>query len=252
MLVGGAALAVAGLYYFGKFRLPGRRSRVRRRTKSVQVDQPERFLHLEKLQEATGITVERLEDVLERWKKQAKTAVLSRAEFGKVLRSLHVEDGHTIESIFRAWDINSDGQIDLNELLFGFLMSTSSSHRQKVKFLFQLADNDHDGFVNLEEVIGLYQTFIKYKGLELDEKELSKNLTSAFNEADHTHDQALNLDGESLFKFVFRCVNISKRFVFFSLEFIGLTGVDFIEGVNEDLTSAILDAFGIHVMQVEK
>ncbi|CAF4162443.1 unnamed protein product, partial [Rotaria magnacalcarata] len=59
---------------------------------------------------------------------------------------------HVVNAIYKAFDVDNNGKVDIKEFAVGFLLTTKGSVEEKLDYTFQLYDIDKDGFIDQSEI----------------------------------------------------------------------------------------------------
>jgi len=114
--------------------------------------------------------------------------VLGRREFTEIHRKLAVKDDKVIESLFRFWDLNADGNVDFVELVEGLNLFCFGSRTHKLERLFRVFDLDDNGFITRAELKQLLTAFLD----KHDEKRVEEAVRKLFSAADSNNDSRLS------------------------------------------------------------
>ena len=61
-----------------------------------------------------------------------------------------------VDNTFRAFDRNNNGKVDFREFLTGLSKSSQGSFEDKMKWVFQLYDTDHNGLISKDEMFNIF------------------------------------------------------------------------------------------------
>ena len=97
------------------------------------------------------------------------------------------------ENTFRVFDHNNDGKIDFREFMIGLSMSSKGSFDDKMKWIFQLYDENKNGLISKEEFFVIVQAMQEMSD-ETDATRAQKHVDSVYDSADLNEDGQLTYD----------------------------------------------------------
>ena len=110
--------------------------------------------------------------------------LLNKREFCK---ALGVEPNLFYDRMFAIFDKDRTGFIDFREFVMGMaIFAASTPIEEKLKFSFQVYDQDGDGFVKEEELVSLLEAVFQENRLALTSEQVKRLVMQTFAEADVT------------------------------------------------------------------
>jgi len=83
---------------------------------------------------------------------------ITRGAFGAVFERMGVTDGRVIESAFKAWDADGNGEISFSEFASVVAVQKEGTKREKLEFLFEIWDVDGNGIITRPEMQKIFRT----------------------------------------------------------------------------------------------
>ncbi|CAF4191961.1 unnamed protein product, partial [Rotaria magnacalcarata] len=97
---------------------------------------------------------------------------------------------HVVNAIYKAFDVDNNGKVDIKEFAVGFLLTTKGSVEEKLDYTFQLYDIDKDGFIDQSEIDIMAKYVLRMLGGNGSESE-SVELLKHFISSCHCNEQGL-------------------------------------------------------------
>ncbi|XP_048251235.1 NADPH oxidase 5-like isoform X1 [Haliotis rufescens] len=111
--------------------------------------------------------------------------------FKKILR---VKDSFFGERYFKLFDTNKSETIEVSELLASLRKLTQANSTEKLNFLFQVYDQNGDGFIDIEELRTALRSCMVESSVKLGEEELDMLTQALFEEADEDNSGQITID----------------------------------------------------------
>jgi len=142
-------------------------------------------------QEWNSFSTDKLTKVYEHFQRFCASpahGILGRREFAAIHAKLGIKDEKVIESLFRFWDLNADGNVDFYELVEGLNLFCFGSKAHKLQRLFRVYDLDDNGFITKTELKQLFNAFYESH----DHKLVDEAVRRVFVAVDSNHDARLS------------------------------------------------------------
>ena len=101
------------------------------------------------------------------------------------------------ENTFRVFDHNNDGKIDFREFIIGLSMSSRGSFDDKMKWIFQLYDENKNGLISKDEMLVIVQSMSEMStgvASEGDCSDAQRHVDKLYETADIDSDGQLSFD----------------------------------------------------------
>ncbi|XP_067653613.1 NADPH oxidase 5-like isoform X1 [Haliotis asinina] len=111
--------------------------------------------------------------------------------FKKILR---VKDSFFGERYFKLFDTNKSDTIEVSELLASVRKLTQATSTEKLNFLFQVYDQNGDGYIDIEELRTALRSCMVESSVKLGEEELDMLTQALFEDADVDNSGQITID----------------------------------------------------------
>jgi Ca2+-binding EF-hand superfamily protein len=103
---------------------------------------------------------------------------------------------------FRVFDVNCDGLLDRKEMATGFFVLAGGHQREKLKLIAEVFDDNQNGFLTKQELLGFYTLFFKFIHQNKGAGEISEMATSLADQtfAELGNKEALNYEEWALWQ----------------------------------------------------
>ena len=151
---------------------------------------------LSELNEQTQFTEEEIKDWYKGFKKDYPHGYLTIEEFKQIYGNFYPGGNASkfAENTFRVFDHNNDGKIDFREFMIGLSMSSKGSFDDKMKWIFQLYDENKNGLISKDEMLVIVQSIREMSTGESDHSATKKQVDKIFETVDQNEDGQLSLD----------------------------------------------------------
>merc|ERR1712113_266939 len=90
-------------------------------------------------------------------------------EYEEFIQALEMEEGAISRQMFRVFDMDGSGSIELKEFIVVLSRYTSAAKSEKLKFAFMMFDEDGSGFIERDELIDMLRASFIIEGYTDDE-----------------------------------------------------------------------------------
>merc|ERR1712084_39698 len=87
------------------------------------------------------------------------------------IQALEMDDGTVAKQMFRVFDMDGSGSIELKEFIVMLSRYTSAAKTEKLKFAFMMFDEDGSGFIERDELINMLGASFVVEGYNQEELE---------------------------------------------------------------------------------
>lgn len=128
--------------------------------------------------------------------KNTNNPKMDRGRFRDLLQlKFDMTDDILMDRVFRVFDKDSDGIINMEEWVKGMSTFLRGSLEEKIKFTFNVYDINSDGFISREEMFQMLKHCIKKPNNEEDPDEGVKELVdNVLKKMDHDHDGRISVE----------------------------------------------------------
>merc|ERR1712151_200810 len=92
-------------------------------------------------------------------------------DYEEFCAALEMEDSTVAKQMFKVFDMDGGGQIELKEFIVVLSRYTSADQTEKMKFAFMMFDEDGSGFVDRDELIDMLAASFVIEGHSRQELE---------------------------------------------------------------------------------
>ena len=150
---------------------------------------------LSELNEQTQFTEEEIKDWYKGFKKDYPHGYLTIEEFKQIYGNFYPGGNASkfAENTFRVFDHNNDGKIDFREFMIGLSMSSKGSFDDKMKWIFQLYDENKNGLISKDEFLVIVQAMHDMSGDAVTE-EIKSHVDKVYDNAELDKDGQLTYE----------------------------------------------------------
>lgn len=94
--------------------------------------------------------------------------------------ALEMEDSSVAQQMFRVFDMDGGGQVELKEFIVVLSRFTSADQSEKMKFAFMMFDEDGSGYIDRDELIDMLAASFVIEGQSRDELEARADMVYDF------------------------------------------------------------------------
>ena len=137
-------------------------------------------IDLKEIREKTSFGMEELNEVFERFKKVTHGKLfIEQAAFHELIFFNLEEIGQLSSRIFKSLDVNQDGHLSFEEYIYFFNTLLYGDTKARALVSFQIIDQDHKGFIKLEDVTEMICEMLESKNIH---RKLSQSLDLTVND----------------------------------------------------------------------
>merc|ERR1712113_545246 len=92
-------------------------------------------------------------------------------EYEEFIQALEMEEGAISRQMFRVFDMDGSGSIELKEFIVVLSRYTSAARSEKLKFAFMMFDEDNSGFIERDELLDMLNASFIVEALSQEELE---------------------------------------------------------------------------------
>ena len=111
-------------------------------------------------------------------------------DFNEFCDVMEVEPTGEYEKLFRLFDHDASGKIDVKEFMMGLNNFSGTDKASKIDFAFSLFDDDNNGFITMDELIHI----LKANHMASDDKQVLKKANTIMRQADKDGDNKINIE----------------------------------------------------------
>ncbi|XP_017794538.1 PREDICTED: NADPH oxidase 5 [Habropoda laboriosa] len=116
---------------------------------------------------------------------------IRREEFNKIVTS---KNTFFTDRVFQIFDKDNSGTISLQEFLDAMHQFAGKSSDDKIKFLFKVYDIDGDGVIQLRELEHVMRACMEENGIQFSEEQIEELTIALFDDADQTNRGAITFE----------------------------------------------------------
>ena len=116
---------------------------------------------------------------------------IRREEFNKIVTS---KNPFFTDRVFQIFDKDNSGTISLQEFLDAMNQFAGKSPDDKIKFLFKVYDIDGDGLIQLRELEHVMRACMEENGIQLSEEQIEELTIALFEDADQANRGAITFE----------------------------------------------------------
>ncbi|XP_076766799.1 NADPH oxidase [Xylocopa sonorina] len=116
---------------------------------------------------------------------------IKREEFNKIVTS---KNPFFTDRVFQIFDKDNSGTISLQEFLDAMHQFAGKSPDDKIKFLFKVYDIDGDGLIQLHELEHVMRACMEENGIQFSEDQIAELTIALFEDADQTNRGAITCE----------------------------------------------------------
>ncbi|XP_017753106.1 PREDICTED: NADPH oxidase 5, partial [Eufriesea mexicana] len=117
---------------------------------------------------------------------------IRREEFNKIVTS---KNPFFTDRVFQIFDKDNSGTISLQEFLDAMHQFAGKSPDDKIKFLFKVYDIDGDGLIQLRELEHVMRACMEENGIQFSEEQIEELTIALFDDADQANRGAITFEG---------------------------------------------------------
>ncbi|XP_017893165.1 NADPH oxidase 5 [Ceratina calcarata] len=116
---------------------------------------------------------------------------IRREEFNKIVTS---KNPFFTDRVFQIFDKDNSGTISLQEFLDAMHEFAGKTPDDKIKFLFKVYDIDGDGLIQLRELEHVMRACMEENGIQFSEEQIAELTVALFDDADRANRGAINVE----------------------------------------------------------
>ncbi|KAK9473222.1 uncharacterized protein V1510DRAFT_109488 [Dipodascopsis tothii] len=153
---------------------------------------------LQELQKSTYFDRKELQQWYKDFLKDCPSGHMTKAEYQRIFKQFFPfgDPSGFAEYVFNAFDTSSNGTIDFKDFICALSVTARGSIEEKIKWSFQLYDQDHDGRVSYTEMVAVVDAIYRMVGsmmkLPADEATAEKRVAKIFAAAGKDRRDALS------------------------------------------------------------
>ena len=174
-----------------------------RKTKAkttAPVDDAKMFLTI---QMKTGMTEDKVKEHHCQFTKICPNGAMTKKKFVDLSKeALGDQADFLAESMFKVFDIDSSGTMDFTEYMLAINSTSLNSPEDKLKWMFDVFDQDGGGSISADEIGGILQGLFEMSGQDFEETDLeqvTKDIMEANGDGEVTKDAFIKNAMESQF-----------------------------------------------------
>ena len=162
---------------------------------------------IRELTKSTQFTTDEIKEWYRGFKQDFPCGYLTKDDFTDIYGAFFPGGSATVfvDNTFRAFDRNNNGKVDFREFLTGLSKSSQGSFEDKMKWVFQLYDTDHNGLISKNEMFTILKSIHQIYREKDSEVIAHQHVERLYNSWDR------NADGELSFNEFVAIITVSFR-----------------------------------------